>query len=187
MDEDIYVEEIVVSAELGSGYDAVYNPKKLRLFVWEGESVDMDCENECPVEGTIFSCSADGSKISIKECGNFDNDFCLEYNGTAEVFKECAEGEECVEGLGICAEPSNFFNLTCEKKTVSESGCVHNFDDECNDHDGGRRTGGCGSWYESKDAYECWDIEGLGYILRIIGRNPSVSKKLLRKFPIIHL
>ena len=162
MDEDIYVEEIVISSELGDGTNAVYNPKKLRLFVWEGESIGIDCENECPVEGTIFSCSADDSKISIKECGNFDNDFCLEYNGTAKVFETCNEGDVCVEGLGICAEASNTFKLTCEKKSVSETGCVYNYDDECNEwNGGGRRTGDCGSWWNPKDAYECYNIESV--------------------------
>ncbi len=34
MDKEVYVEEIIVSSELGEGEDAVYAPKKLRLFVW---------------------------------------------------------------------------------------------------------------------------------------------------------
>ena len=31
----VFVEEIIVSAELGQGTNAVYKPKRLRLFVWE--------------------------------------------------------------------------------------------------------------------------------------------------------
>jgi len=34
-DKDVFVEEIVVSADLGDGSNADYNPKKVRLFVWE--------------------------------------------------------------------------------------------------------------------------------------------------------
>jgi len=34
-DKDVFVEEIVVSADLGEGIDAKYEPKKVRLFVWE--------------------------------------------------------------------------------------------------------------------------------------------------------
>ncbi len=34
-DKDVFVEEIVVSADLGDGSSAKYNPKRVRLFVWE--------------------------------------------------------------------------------------------------------------------------------------------------------
>jgi len=35
-DKDIFVEDIVISADIGSGPDAVVgNPKKLRFFIWE--------------------------------------------------------------------------------------------------------------------------------------------------------
>ena len=32
--KDVFVEEIIVSSDLGEGASAVYNPKKLRLFIW---------------------------------------------------------------------------------------------------------------------------------------------------------
>jgi hypothetical protein len=35
LDKSIYVEEVVISAEIGSGPGATYSPKKIRLFVWE--------------------------------------------------------------------------------------------------------------------------------------------------------
>jgi len=35
MYKPVFVEEVVISAELGSGENAVYSPKRLRLFVWE--------------------------------------------------------------------------------------------------------------------------------------------------------
>jgi len=158
MDKDIYVEEIVVSAELGEGTDAVYSPKKLKLFVWEGEDIEVDCFNECEVEETIFGCK-DESTISKRECGNFDNDFCLEYAGEGEEFEDCEEGKECIKGLGLCDEPLTTFELTCSKRVITETGCVHNFDDECNEWDGGSRTGSCGPWYNRKDSYQCWNDE----------------------------
>jgi len=34
-DKDVFVEEIIVSADLGDGSNAEYDPKKVRLFVWE--------------------------------------------------------------------------------------------------------------------------------------------------------
>jgi hypothetical protein len=34
-DKDVFVEEIVVSSDLGVGSNSRYKPKKLRLFVWE--------------------------------------------------------------------------------------------------------------------------------------------------------
>ena len=33
--QDVFFEEIVVSADLGDGSNAEYDPKKVRLFVWE--------------------------------------------------------------------------------------------------------------------------------------------------------
>ena len=34
-DKDVFVEQIIVSADLGDGSNAMYDPKKVRLFVWE--------------------------------------------------------------------------------------------------------------------------------------------------------
>ena len=34
-DKDVFVEEIIVSADLGDGSNSEYSPKKVRLFVWE--------------------------------------------------------------------------------------------------------------------------------------------------------
>jgi len=34
-DKAVFVEEIVISADLGNGTNAEYAPKKVRLFVWE--------------------------------------------------------------------------------------------------------------------------------------------------------
>lgn len=34
-DKNLYVEEIIISANLGNGTSAVYEPKKVKLYVWE--------------------------------------------------------------------------------------------------------------------------------------------------------
>lgn len=38
-DKEVFVEEIIVSADLGNGSSAKFAPKKVRLFVWEGRRV----------------------------------------------------------------------------------------------------------------------------------------------------
>ena len=158
MDKDIYAEEIIVSAEVGDGTNAVYNPKKLKLFVWQGQRVGTDCTDECPKEGTVLGCSSDGKRVTKNVCGNFDNDFCLEYNGTPKDVKTCGKGEVCVEGLGICSKKiSGTYNLTCEKRRVVKTGCVSHFDDECDAYDGGERVRGCGFFWH-KDEYECYNV-----------------------------
>lgn len=163
IDEEIYVEEIIVSAELGGGADAMYSPKKLRLFVWEGESFEEDCNNTCSPAGPVFSCSADFTQVLKRTCGNFDDDFCLEWEGEAEVFKTCGEGKECV-GLGICEEVSNYFNLTCEKRVFTYMGCVDDSQDAtiCAGYDGKQETGGCDChWFFGCDGdyTNCWNDE----------------------------
>jgi len=35
MHDDVFATEIIVSSDLGDGSNPVYNPKRLRLFVWE--------------------------------------------------------------------------------------------------------------------------------------------------------
>lgn len=96
MDKDIYVEEIIIGAELGSGHDAVYKPKKLRLFVWAGEEIP-DCSDDCSPAGDVFSCSADNSKVLKRVYGDFDSDSCLEYDGPAVLNETCTG--TCVGGV----------------------------------------------------------------------------------------
>lgn len=48
-DKDVFVEEIVISSDLGDGSGGhIYNPKKLRLFVWEGYREDTTGEPDVP-------------------------------------------------------------------------------------------------------------------------------------------
>jgi len=133
MDKDIYVEEIIVSAELGSGTDATYNPKKLRLFVWEGDIVES-CD-ECSPAGDIFSCS--GGDVYKRVCRDIDDDGCLEWDGEAEIFKDCIAPEVCIEGSWICkggatgSEDDQFLvdNLVVAVKFASQGFGVYDNDD----------------------------------------------------------
>ena len=34
-EKEVFVEDLIISADVGSGADAIYQPKKLRLFMWE--------------------------------------------------------------------------------------------------------------------------------------------------------
>jgi len=165
MDKDIYVEEIVVSAEIGSGFDATYNPKKLRLFVWEGEGINMDCENECSSVGSVFSCSADSSQILTRTCGNIDSDFCLEWESNeSELLETCGENEECVEELGVCVEIPTTFNLTCEKRVTSGGACGDINAPNCGGYDGVIDVGDCNcNWFKRNcdDWYVCYNDESI--------------------------
>lgn len=35
MDKDIFVEEVVISSEIGDGTNPIYSPKKVKFFAWE--------------------------------------------------------------------------------------------------------------------------------------------------------
>ena len=35
-EKEVFVEDVIISSDLGNGSSAVYAPKKVRLFVWEG-------------------------------------------------------------------------------------------------------------------------------------------------------
>lgn len=110
------------------------------------------CVNECETEGGKV---CDGN--SVKECGNYDNDSCLEWstptacedgkscvNGecTSECVNECTQNgvKECVGGKSykicgqydndVCLEWSTVLN--CEGEKVCDKGeCVEKCKDEC--------------------------------------------------------
>jgi len=154
--KEIFVEEAIVSAEVGAGIDAVYNPKKVRLFSWKiGDDIG-GCVSECSVGGSVLSCS--GLNVVSKTCGEFDDDECLEY-GEAAFVKTCADGclgGECVVGGGAVAGT----RLVCrgtQRENQVDGLCVSNFDDECTNagYDDGEDTGGGCGWF--RDEYSCWN------------------------------
>ena len=109
-DKEIFVEEVIISADLGDGVNATYAPKKVRLFVWEGRRVGL-FEGENCSDGNV---SQDESDV---DCGGFfcdgcalglncvDSGDCVSLNCTGNV---CAEGvsEFCgngvIDGAEVC-------------------------------------------------------------------------------------
>ena len=94
MDKDIYVEEIIISAELGEGI-AVYNPKKVKLFVWEGGYPEGFCVGGCYPHESIQCIN----ETNYKTCDYFGTD-CLEWSEGSE---ECPSNyickvDDCVPG-----------------------------------------------------------------------------------------
>ncbi|OQW98957.1 MAG: hypothetical protein BWK74_03295, partial [Desulfobacteraceae bacterium A6] len=73
-DKDVFVEDVVISAEIGDGTEAEYSPKKVRLFFWEGGFPEDYCRDECMEDRFTSVCSTDFTQVLKKECGNFDAD-----------------------------------------------------------------------------------------------------------------
>lgn len=91
MKKDIFTEEIMVSAELGDGTNAVYNPKKVKLYVWEGQ-VEVGCAAECIYEE--MRCTDDSNYQRCVE----DEANCLVWGGVVscpEAIKLC-RNDDCV-------------------------------------------------------------------------------------------
>lgn len=115
LDKDVFVEEDIVSSELGDGSDPIYSPKKLRLFVWEGDADFEGCIDECSV--SITSCSLDFKAVLNVGCEDSDGDGCLEKNA---VKTPCDSGEHCVDAACVDAPCSN----TCSEDYFYCSGDV---------------------------------------------------------------
>jgi len=151
LDKDVFVEETIVSAEVGEGVAPVFEPKKVKIYFWEGGFPEEYCDAECVSEGSVGVFCENNSVVN-KTCGNYDDDSCSEY-GAGLVVEDCGsrvcfEGACVVDGLG-------YSKLSCRKRIDNvESGCVSSYDDECNDHAGGEMTGSCGFL---KERYVCWD------------------------------
>lgn len=154
MDKDIFVEETVISSELGGGAEAVYSPKKVKLFFWEGELPENFCRDQCSGSGSVVRCSNDLTQVLNRTCVLNTSSGCFEY-GNVAVLDSCASNELCINN--VCTFSPNSY-LTCEQQVLMDSGCVSDYDDECDDYDLGRRTRNCGSWLIPKDGYKCWNI-----------------------------
>ncbi len=116
LDKDVFVEEAVVSSEVGDGTDVIYSPKKLRLFFWEeDEEVEEDpaedgCLDEC-LGGSKVCSIGSPSGIVTTTCVDSNGDGCLEISS---VNTPCASGFVC---------DSN--SVTCE-----DQGCVSTCSDD---------------------------------------------------------
>ena len=125
MEKDVYVDEVVVSAEIGDGEDAEYSPKKVRLFLWEGDFPEDYCRDECMEDRWPTFCSDDSKQILKNVCGEFDNnDSCKEYGSATDVVETCSDDEVCEEGE--CVEAPTFRILNCSKWVFANSECVAN-------------------------------------------------------------
>jgi hypothetical protein len=125
-DKEIFVEEAIISADLGDGDSAVYAPKKVRLFIWEekrvglfpGESCDDDVKNqdESDVDCGGFFCYG----CSLDKMCSVDLD-CLSRNCPAGV---CEENllEFCGDGVIGGDEVCDGFNLGNPPKTCVDMG-----------------------------------------------------------------
>ncbi|MFZ5981160.1 MAG: hypothetical protein ACOYVF_11065, partial [Candidatus Zixiibacteriota bacterium] len=123
-EKDVFVDDVIISSELGEGDDAVFSPKEVRLFFWEGNvTEDVSCQDECRTD-VSFCNDDDLSKRWVKNCGEADEDECKEFE--LEVgypcINECGADCFCVDG-------------ECVESEVPAGECSQI---EC-----------CNSWYES--------------------------------------
>lgn len=155
MDRDVSVQTIIISAEIGNGTDAVYAPKNIRIFTWKGKLPKDFCKDSCIANSSTTDCSSDHTKVIEEKCLLNQTSDCLELQKSSD--HPCVNGQSCVNG--VCVGSSNY-KLVCKDpttRTAYTSGCVYNYDDECNNYDYGHRIGGCGFPFHNKDKYECWN------------------------------
>ena len=104
-DKDIFTEEIMIAAELGSGgSDAIHKPKKVKLYIWEGD-VEVSCSDDtgCYEFGAVRSCNAGNTKVMITMCEDTDGDGCLDA-GVKTMDENCeAINEVCDYSTGVAA------------------------------------------------------------------------------------
>jgi len=102
MEKDVFVEETVVSSELGEGgEDVSYGPKKVRLFFWEGGLSEDYCRDECVEGESSLSCSEHFDEVRSRECIMNDTIGCFRY-GESELNESCVGGD--VYRRGMCGE-----------------------------------------------------------------------------------
>ncbi|MCD4771393.1 hypothetical protein K8R30_03175 [archaeon] len=114
-DYDIFVEDVLISAEIGNGSgEEVYLPKKVRLFFWEGGWPEGFCRDECAIGGHILGCSADLTRVVNRSCVYNVTSGCNYYDNPADV-ESCETYEFCVNGA---CEESEYKIWRCEMRTV---------------------------------------------------------------------
>jgi len=153
LDRDVFVEDVVISSEIGDGTDVVYSPKKVRLFLWDGGFPEDYCRDECMTDRSPVFCSTDLSQVLKTECGEFDADECVEYGTDSEVVESCGAGEFCTGGACVA---SLYSKVTCKLWTsLREDACDVNPVVYCAGHDGWFDDGDCNSGND--DEYSCFD------------------------------
>ena len=113
MDYDIFVEEVVISAEIGDGTNEVYSPKKVRLFFWEGGFPEDYCISECALMEDNEVCSGDKLGIVSVPCADYGNE-CYKWNKSAEMRVDCGASEVC--NSSVEWEDNSDYELVCGLK-----------------------------------------------------------------------
>jgi hypothetical protein len=156
LDKDVFVEDVVISAEIGDGAEAEYSPKKIRLFFWEGGFPSDYCRDECMENRAPLSCSNDFSQVLRTECGEFDNtDACLEYGTTSVVVEDCLAGEFCMDEE--CVYTQHRQRVCKERSYVVCDACADTnwYPGLCSSYDGGFESGDCNGGDD--DDYTCYN------------------------------
>ena len=134
IDKNIFTEEIIVSAELGDGSSATYEPKKVKLYVWEGDVEALGCVDDdgCYREGTESYCDTDLNAVVEITCTDSNDDGCLE-RGTDETeaceTSEICENGECVDNKAelelefsnVDLSTSGAYNIYTHTRTLEET------------------------------------------------------------------
>lgn len=156
LDSDVFVEETVISAEVGDGGgEEEYSPKKIKMFFWEGGFPEDYCRDECEDDRAPLFCSSDFTKVLRNGCENFDSsDSCLESGTEPEVVDVCGTNEQCMDGECVV---SLFRKLVCPKRDyVLCDYCKSN--NPCGGYAGGWDSGSCD--HGDKDEWTCYNFAG---------------------------
>jgi len=115
---DIFVEDVLVSAEIGNGSgEEIYLPKKVRLFFWEGGWPPGFCRDGCV--GDRIGCSADSTQVLNRSCVYNVTSGCFNY-GVPSVIADCNATSLCVGGECIYS-PHN--TTRCTRRTYGPYLC----------------------------------------------------------------
>jgi hypothetical protein len=87
IDKDVYVGERIVAAEVAGAGEAVYDPKKVKIYFWEGEPDNSTCIAQCDAREYEVVC-AENNMSSVKNA-------CLEIDG-------CLTWEEAYMTVDVC-------------------------------------------------------------------------------------
>ena len=121
-DYDVFVEDVLVSAEIGNGSgEEVYSPKKVRLFFWEGGWPEGFCRDDCVDGDYIIDCSVDLTRVVNKSCVYNVTSGCNCYDNPVDV-EDCETDELCVGGGCVGGEEEVGYRLICERTDMMLTG-----------------------------------------------------------------
>lgn len=144
LDKDVYVEETVVAAEVGEGDDAVYDPKKVKIYLWEGEIDPNTCVDECDRETWDYVCQESLRGYVTMSC-HMTESGCLVWAMEHDSEVACGDSEVCSGGVCVATGSGDEEVLTCGKDSSYDLGCVDDGDQGVvwAGYDSCIETGGC--------------------------------------------